>query len=163
MSEPYKLASRTNHPKDTLVTVGDCKFGGPNYEVIAGPCAVESKKQLMEIAAFLSSRGVKMLRGGAFKPRTSPYDFQGLGKEGLKILKKASDITGLPIITEVMDSRDIPLVSEYVDILQIGSRNMQNYSLLKEVGYSSITCENAKDAIDHVKKESFDIVLTDLC
>lgn len=115
------------------VRVGDITFG-KDFVLIAGPCSVESEKQTIEIAEAVKSAGANILRGGAFKPRTSPYDFQGLGEEGLKILKKAREITGLPIITEVMDTRDIFLVSEYADILQIGSRNMQNYSLLKEIG-----------------------------
>jgi len=107
---------------------------GEDFVLIAGPCSVESEKQTIEIAEAVKAAGANILRGGAFKPRTSPYDFQGLGENGLKILKKAREITGLPIITEVMDTRDISLVSEYADILQIGSRNMQNYSLLKEIG-----------------------------
>lgn len=115
------------------VRVGDITFG-EDFVLIAGPCSVESEKQTIEIAEAVKAAGANILRGGAFKPRTSPYDFQGLGENGLKILKKAREITGLPIITEVMDTRDISLVSEYADILQIGSRNMQNYSLLKEIG-----------------------------
>ncbi len=134
MPEPYKLASRANHPKDTLVTVGDCQFGGPYYEVIAGPCAVESKNQLMETAAFLSSRGVKIMRGGAFKPRTSPYEFQGLGLEALEYLAAAKKKYNLMILTEAMDVVSIKTVAKYADMIQIGSRNMQNFPLLKAAG-----------------------------
>ncbi len=120
--------------KDNLkIIVGNVTFG-KDFVLIAGPCSVESEKQTVEIAEMVKKAGANILRGGAYKPRTSPYDFQGLGEKGLKILKKASEITGLPIITEVMDTRDIKLVSEYADILQIGSRNMQNYSLLKTIG-----------------------------
>jgi len=115
------------------IRVGDITFG-KDFVLIAGPCSVENEKQTIEIAEAVKIAGANILRGGAFKPRTSPYDFQGLGEDGLKILKKAREITGLLIITEVMDTRDISLVSEYADILQIGSRNMQNYSLLKEIG-----------------------------
>ncbi|BBF42108.1 2-keto-3-deoxy-D-arabino-heptulosonate-7-phosphate synthase I beta [Lachnospiraceae bacterium KM106-2] len=117
----------------TVVQVGDLKVG-KDFTVIAGPCSVESREQMMEAARAVKAAGATMLRGGAFKPRTSPYNFQGLGLEGLKLLKEASLETGLPIVTEVMDTRDVALVSEYADILQIGARNMQNFSLLIEVG-----------------------------
>lgn len=135
----YKLASRQNHPSNTVVKIGDTEFGGEKIQVIAGPCAVESLKQMLEIACFIKQMGVRFIRGGAYKPRTSPYDFQGLEKEGLKILDQVREKTGLMVVTEVMDTREVKLVSQYADILQIGSRNMQNYPLLKEVGKSKKT------------------------
>ncbi|MCK5763770.1 MAG: 3-deoxy-7-phosphoheptulonate synthase, partial [Clostridiales bacterium] len=117
------------------VNLGDgIKFGGKESQMIAGPCSVEDKDMIMETAGFLSSRGVKILRGGAFKPRTSPYSFQGMGVEGLKLLKETKDLTGLPIITEAMSTDDFDVVEEYADIIQIGARNMQNYDLLKKAG-----------------------------
>ncbi|MBW2065801.1 MAG: 3-deoxy-7-phosphoheptulonate synthase [Deltaproteobacteria bacterium] len=119
--------------KKTVVSVGDVRVG-ESFVVIAGPCSVESEKQTLETARRVKEAGAHMLRGGAFKPRTSPYDFQGLGLEGLKILEKARRETGLPVVTEVTDPRDVSWVSEYADVLQIGTRNMQNFSLLKEVG-----------------------------
>lgn len=126
------LLSGKNHQR-TVIEVGDLKIG-ESFVVIAGPCSVESEEQTIQTALKVKEAGAQMLRGGAFKPRTSPYDFQGLGLEGLKILKKARMITGLPVVTEVMDTRDVKIVCEYADILQIGSRNIQNFSLLKEVG-----------------------------
>lgn len=131
---PYKLVSRDFHPENKVITVDGTKIGGNEIVVMAGPCSVESKKQIIETAKAVKKAGAKILRGGAFKPRTSPYSFQGLGEEGLKLLKKAKEETGLPIITEVMDTRNVALVCKYADILQIGARNMQNYDLLKEVG-----------------------------
>ena len=131
---PYKLVSRDFHPHNKVVSVNGVKFGTKDVIVMAGPCSVESKEQIIETAKAIKKAGAKVLRGGAFKPRTSPYSFQGLGEEGLKLLKKAKEETGLPIITEVMDTRNVPLVCKYADILQIGTRNMQNYDLLKEVG-----------------------------
>lgn len=119
--------------KRTVVRVGDVKVG-EGFCVIAGPCSVENERQTIETAKAVKEAGAQMLRGGAFKPRTSPYAFQGLGLQGLKILKKAKEETGLPIVTEVIDTRDVPWVTEYADVLQIGARNMQNFSLLKEVG-----------------------------
>ncbi len=119
--------------KRTVVRVGNAKVG-EGFTVIAGPCSVESEEQTIETAIAVKAAGAQMLRGGAFKPRTSPYAFQGLGLKGLKILAKARDITGLPIVTEVIDTRDVSWVCEYADVLQIGARNMQNFSLLKEVG-----------------------------
>src|SRR5271157_4904135 len=116
------------------VQVGRARFGGPRPVVIAGPCSVESYEQTLEVARAVKASGADMLRGGAFKPRTSPHDFQGLGLEGLKILREASDETGLPVVTEVMDTRYIEQVAEYADMIQVGSRNMQNYALLAEVG-----------------------------
>ncbi len=129
--EKLKLVLEIN--ENSGITVGDVTFG-KDFVLIAGPCSVESEKQTIEIAKSVKEAGANILRGGAFKPRTSPYDFQGLGEAGLKILKKASNITGLPVITEVMDTRDISLISNYTDIFQLGSRNMQNYSLLREIG-----------------------------
>ena len=132
---PYKLVSRDFKPQDTVVEISkDIKIGSKEIVVIAGPCSIESKEQLLGIARQVKEAGAKVLRGGAFKPRSSPYSFQGLGKEGLEILKDISMQVGLPTITEVMDTRDVELVSRYSDILQIGARNMQNFSLLKEVG-----------------------------
>ena len=128
-------SSREAHPEDTLIRVGDVLIGGGELTVIAGPCAVESEKQIIEIAEAVKAAGATMLRGGAFKPRTSPYDFQGLGEEGIRYLLKAKAETGLPVVTEIVAARDLEFFAD-VDILQIGSRNMQNYSLLKEVGHS---------------------------
>ena len=127
-----KLAA-LNGSKRTVVRVGDVRLG-EGFTIIAGPCSVESEEQTIETAKLVKAAGADMLRGGAFKPRSSPYSFQGLGLKGLKILEKARDITGLPIVTEVVDPRDVSWVSEYADILQIGTRNMQNYALLTEVG-----------------------------
>lgn len=132
--EPYKLASRNFHPDDTVVRIGDVPVGGNEVVVMAGPCAVESREQLLEAAVLVKAAGAKVLRGGAFKPRTSPYSFQGFGEDGLKLLAEARELTGLPVVTEVMDTRDVELVAEYADCLQIGARNCQNFALLKEVG-----------------------------
>lgn len=132
--QPYKLASRETRDGNTVITVGDVQIGGPKCVVMAGPCAVESSEQLMETALVVKKAGASMLRGGAFKPRTSPYSFQGLGEEGLKILAQAREKTGLPVVTEVMNASDIELIESYADVLQIGARNVQNFSLLKEVG-----------------------------
>ena len=134
--KPYKLVSREFKPEDTVVRVKDVKIGSGSFSVIAGPCAVESYEVVLEIARIVKKSGAVILRSGAFKPRTSPYSFQGLGEEGLKILKKAGDQTGLPVVTELMDARDMTLVEKYADIIQIGARNMQNFNLLKEVGLS---------------------------
>ncbi|MBE3588723.1 MAG: 3-deoxy-7-phosphoheptulonate synthase [Thermoanaerobacteraceae bacterium] len=131
--QPYKLASRAFHPEDSVVMVGDLAIGGEEIHVLAGPCAVESREQLLETARLVKAAGATILRGGAFKPRTSPYSFQGLEEEGLKLLAEAREETGLKIVTEVMDVRTLPLVAEYADILQIGTRNMQNFFLLREV------------------------------
>lgn len=131
---PFKLASREFNDTTTVVDVMGTKVGGGNMTIIAGPCSVESEEQLMIIARAVKASGATMLRGGAFKPRTSPYSFQGLGEEGLKLLKKASKETGLPIVTEVMSTDDFDLVAKYADVLQIGARNMQNFSLLKKAG-----------------------------
>lgn len=129
----YKLACRDFKQEDTVIEVGGQKIGGSNLQVMAGPCAVENRDQIMEIAEAVKEAGANFLRGGAFKPRTSPYSFQGLQEEGLKMLAEARDKTGLLIISEVMDVETIPLVSHYVDILQVGARNMQNFTLLKEL------------------------------
>jgi 3-deoxy-7-phosphoheptulonate synthase len=131
---PYKLASSEAHPQPSIVNVGGVKIGGGNLGMIAGPCAVESRERMMSIAAQVKQAGANLLRGGAFKPRTSPYAFQGLGEEGLKILREAGDAHGLPIVTEVMDPRRVELVARYADMFQIGARNMQNFNLLTEVG-----------------------------
>ncbi len=130
----YKLASRKEKTENTIITVEDSSVGGKQLAVIAGPCAVEDRDLFIKTAVQLKKLGVQMLRGGAFKPRTSPYAFQGLAEEGLKILAEAKRTTGLPVVTEVMDTRDVELVAGYADVIQIGSRNMQNFVLLKEVG-----------------------------
>src|SRR3989338_6090158 len=134
--KPYKLVSREFKKENTIIKIGDIEIGGNTIVVIAGPCAVESREQIIETAKAVKSAGAKLLRGGAFKPRTSPYSFQGLEDKGLKLLAMAKKETGLPIVTEVMDTRDVPIVEKYTDILQVGARNMQNFELLKEVGKS---------------------------
>ena len=131
---PFKLTSRDFHPQDTIVKVNGISVGGQQLIVMAGPCAVEGQDQLLEAARAVKEAGAHMLRGGAFKPRTSPYSFQGMGEEGLKLLAAARQETDLPIITEVMEPQMVPLVTAYADILQIGARNMQNYALLHAVG-----------------------------
>ena len=133
IQEPYKAANRKFHPEDTVVDCSGVKIGGGHFGVIAGPCSVESEEQLVGIAQAVKAAGATMLRGGAFKPRTSPYAFQGLGAEGLRLLSLAKKETGLPIVTELMDFKDIELFND-VDVIQIGARNMQNFNLLKEVG-----------------------------
>ena len=135
VSEPYKKANRKFHPDDTVVEVGGVKVGGGHFAVMAGPCSVESEAQITEVARRVQAAGASILRGGAFKPRTSPYSFQGLRAEGLELLNKAKAATGQPIVTELMDSVHIPLfLREGVDMIQIGARNMQNFELLKAVG-----------------------------
>ncbi|WP_067935820.1 3-deoxy-7-phosphoheptulonate synthase [Alicyclobacillus kakegawensis] len=134
VSKPFKLANRAFHPQDTLVQVGNHVVGGGECTLIAGPCSVESRDQIIEIAQFVKQVGGHMLRGGAFKPRSSPYSFQGLGETGLRYLAEAREQTGLPIVSEVMEIAQIPMFLEYVDVLQIGARNMQNFPLLKAVG-----------------------------
>ena len=134
VSEPYKLANRAFHPEDSIIDVAGVKVGGQHLAVIAGPCSVESKEQVIEIAKAAKAAGANMLRGGAFKPRTSPYAFQGMGSEGLDILVAAKEETGLPIVSELMDARYIDEFNEKVDLIQIGARNMQNFDLLKKVG-----------------------------
>ena len=134
ITEKYKLVSRDFHPDDTIIDVDGIKIGGNQIIVMAGPCAVESLEQLRESAAAVKKFGAKFLRGGAFKPRTSPYDFQGFGEEGLKLLKRVGDEFGLKIVTEIVDKEDIPLFCQYADILQVGARNMQNFQMLKALG-----------------------------
>ncbi len=133
ISEPFKSANRKFHPDNTVVSVGDTSVGGNIFAVMAGPCSVESEEQVIEIAKAVKAAGATMLRGGAFKPRTSPYDFQGLKAEGIEILLKAKEETGLPIVTEIMNAEHLPLF-EKVDVIQVGARNMQNFELLKELG-----------------------------
>lgn len=133
-AKPYRLVSREWKPENTVIDVNDIKIGGGDLTVIAGPCGVESETQLLEIAHAVKEAGASILRGGAFKPRTSPYSFQGLGERGLELLAKAREATGLAVITEVVTPNQVPLVSQYADILQIGARNSQNYSLLQEIG-----------------------------
>ena len=135
ISEPFKKANRKFHPEDTVVRVKNCTaaFGGGNFGLIAGPCSVESEAQVETIARAVKASGASVLRGGAFKPRTSPYDFQGLHEEGIRILSEVKKLTGLPIITEIMDISHLPLFED-VDIIQVGARNMQNFELLKELG-----------------------------
>lgn len=133
VSETFKCCNRKFHPDDTVVEVGDVKIGSGNFVMIAGPCSVETKDQITGIAKAVKASGADMLRGGAFKPRTSPYDFQGLKGEGIKLLLAAKKETGLPIVTEIMSVTDLPLFEE-VDVLQVGARNMQNFDLLKELG-----------------------------
>jgi 3-deoxy-7-phosphoheptulonate synthase len=131
---PYKLASRESKEGNTVIKIGDVEIGGPRCVVIAGPCAVESPEQLMEAAEVVKKAGASMLRGGAFKPRTSPYSFQGMGEQGLKLLAETREKTGLPIVTEAMSAEEVELVERYADVIQIGARNVQNFALLKAVG-----------------------------
>ena len=133
---PYKLVSREFKHENSVINAGKIKIGGKKIAVMAGPCSVENREMLLRIAKDVKKAGASILRGGAFKPRTSPYSFQGLGEEGLKYLKEAREKTGLPVVTEIMDIRDLDLIEKYVDILQVGARNMQNFNLLKEVGLS---------------------------
>lgn len=133
IQEPYKKANRKFHPDDTVIDVNGCKIGGGNFQIIAGPCSVESEEQICEIAKLVKASGATLLRGGAFKPRTSPYAFQGLRDDGIKLLLKAKKETGMPIVTEIMDLLQLPLFDE-VDVIQVGARNMQNFELLKALG-----------------------------
>ncbi len=133
ISEPYKKANRKFHPKDTIVEVGGVKVGGGNFAVIAGPCSVESEEQIIEVARRVKAAGADMLRGGAFKPRTSPYSFQGMRAEGIELLVKAKKATGLPIVSEIMNENHLELFED-VDVIQVGARNMQNFELLKALG-----------------------------
>ncbi|MDI6605392.1 3-deoxy-7-phosphoheptulonate synthase [Aceticella autotrophica] len=163
ISSPYKLVSRAAKPCNTVIKVKDLEIGGENFTIMAGPCAVESYDQMLETAKNIKKSGAKVLRGGAYKPRTSPYSFQGLEEEGLKILKKVGDETGLITITEIIDSSHIEKLSRYVDILQVGSRNMQNFELLKNIGKSkmpvllkrglSSTIEEWLNAAEYILKE----------
>jgi 3-deoxy-7-phosphoheptulonate synthase len=133
---PFKLVSRVFHPHDTVVSVGRCAIGSSQLALMAGPCSVESEEQTFTVAAAVARAGATVLRGGAYKPRTSPYSFQGLGEQGLKLLRRAADAHGLAVVSEVMDSQLVPLVARYADILQIGARNMQNFALLREVAHA---------------------------
>ena len=133
ISEPFKKANRKFHPEDTIVDIGGVKIGGGNFAVMAGPCSVESEEQIVETAKAVKAAGATLLRGGAFKPRTSPYDFQGLHEEGIRLLIKAREATGLPIVSEIMSPDQLPVFEE-IDCLQVGARNMQNFDLLKALG-----------------------------
>jgi len=169
-TKPFKLSSREFREEDTVVKVGKTEIGSKTLTVIAGPCAVESKQQTLKVAEFVKKNGATILRGGAFKPRTSPYSFQGLGEEGLKILAEARKKTGLSIVTEVMEPRYVKLVAKYADVVQIGARNMQNFPLLFEVGKCgkpvllkrgmSATIEDLLLAADYVmSKGNEDVIL----
>jgi 3-deoxy-7-phosphoheptulonate synthase len=161
--KPYKLVSREFQPHDTVVNVRGAKIGGGHFAIIAGPCSVETPEQVLAAARAVKAAGGHMMRGGAFKPRTSPYAFQGLGEEGLKMLAAARDETGLPIVTEVMDPRDLDLLCEYADVLQVGARNTQNFLLLAELGRlrrpvllkrgSSTTIEELLMSAEYMMKE----------
>jgi 3-deoxy-7-phosphoheptulonate synthase len=135
ISSPYKLASRTFRPEGTVVTLGDVRIGGDEVIVIAGPCSAETETQVRTTAAAVRRAGAKMFRGGAFKPRSSPYSFQGLGEEGLKLLRDAAQAENLKLVTEVMDVSQIEVIGKYADVYQVGARNMQNFTLLRELGY----------------------------
>jgi 3-deoxy-7-phosphoheptulonate synthase len=136
--KPYKLVAHEFRQTASLINIGGVVFGGPQVVVISGPCSVESREQITSIAKDVKAAGARMLRGGAFKPRTSPYTFQGLGTEGLELLAEAREATGLPVITEIMDTKDLDVIEKYADCLQVGARNMQNFALLKEVGRSKL-------------------------
>ena len=133
ISEPFKSANRKFHPDDSIIEIGGLKLGGPHFQMMAGPCSVESPEQILAIAQSVQASGASILRGGAFKPRTSPYDFQGLRADGIDMLLEAKKQTGMPIITEIMNANHLPMF-EFVDIIQVGARNMQNFELLKELG-----------------------------
>jgi 3-deoxy-7-phosphoheptulonate synthase len=161
--KPFKLVSSEYQNQPTVIKVGDASIGGGPFTIIAGPCSVETEAQIVEAAKAAKAAGASFFRGGAFKPRTSPYSFQGLGEEGLKMLAQAREETGLPIVTEVLDVRDIELVYRYADVLQVGARNMQNFLMLKELGYSdkpillkrgmSATIEEWLMAAEYILKE----------
>jgi len=136
--KPYKLVSREFREEPTVINIRDAVIGGGHFSIIAGPCSVESEEQVMQAARAAKSGGAELFRGGAFKPRSSPYSFQGLAEDGLKMLAAARDETGLPVVTEVLDVRDIELVSRYADVLQVGARNMQNFLMLRELGFSEM-------------------------
>lgn len=138
ISDPFKGVNRKFHPDDTVVNIGEVKIGGGNFQFIAGPCSVESPEQILEIARRVKASGATMLRGGAFKPRTSPYDFQGLAADGLKLLLEAKAETGMPIVSEIMNANHLPLFED-IDVIQVGARNMQNFELLKELGRTQKT------------------------
>jgi len=133
VSEPYKQANRKFHPRDTVIEIGDVKIGGGHFAMIAGPCSVESEEQIIAVAQAVKASGAKLLRGGAFKPRTSPYAFQGMKGEGIRLLQLAREVTGLPIVTEIMNIANLDLFED-VDVIQVGARNMQNFDLLRELG-----------------------------
>jgi len=136
VSEPYKQANRKFHPRDTVIEIGDVKIGGGHFAMIAGPCSVESEEQIIAVAQAVKASGAKLLRGGAFKPRTSPYAFQGMKGEGIRLLQLAREVTGLPIVTEIMNIANLDLFED-VDVIQVGARNMQNFDLLRELGKTS--------------------------
>src|SRR5215510_5170764 len=136
ISEPYKLASRTFKPEGTIINVGDLRIGGDEVIVMAGPCSAENEKQVRAAAAAVRKAGAKIFRGGAFKPRSSPYSFQGLGEEGLRLLRDAANAENLKLITEVMDLSQIEVINRYTDVFQLGARNMQNFTLLRELGHT---------------------------
>ena len=138
ISEPFKSANRKFHPDDTVISIGNTKIGDGNFAIIAGPCSVESEEQIVEIAKSVKASGATMLRGGAFKPRTSPYDFQGLKGDGIELLLEAKEVTGLPIVTEIMNANHLPMFED-VDVIQVGARNMQNFELLRELGKTKKT------------------------
>ena len=138
VSDPFKKANRKFHPENSVVTVGNTSVGGDIFAMIAGPCSVESEEQIIEVATAVKAAGATMLRGGAFKPRTSPYDFQGMRAEGIELLLEAKKVTGLPIVTEIMNANHLPLFED-VDVIQVGARNMQNFELLKELGKTNKT------------------------
>jgi 3-deoxy-7-phosphoheptulonate synthase len=138
ITEPYKLASRTFKPDNTVITIGDVRVGGDEVIVMAGPCSAETEEQVEASAASVKRAGAKVLRGGAFKPRSSPYSFQGLGEEGLRLLRAAADRHNLKLITEIMDISQLDLIQRYADILQVGARNMQNFHLLRELGHTKM-------------------------
>ncbi|MGI6537153.1 MAG: 3-deoxy-7-phosphoheptulonate synthase [Caldicoprobacterales bacterium] len=168
--EPYKLAGRAFHPENTVIKIGNEEIGGNKVAVMAGPCAVESREQLLNTARFLKSQGVGFLRGGAFKPRSSPYSFQGLEEDGLKILAEARDETGLLLVSEAVSERTLELAAKYVDVIQIGARNMQNFALLREAGRMklpvvlkrglSATIEEWLNAAEYIMNEgNYNIIL----
>ncbi len=138
ITEPYKLASRSFRPEDTIITIGDLRIGGDEVVVMAGPCSAETEEQVEAAAAAVKRAGAKVLRGGAFKPRSSPYSFQGLGEEGLRMLRGAADRHNMKLVSEVMDISQLALIEKYSDILQVGARNMQNFTLLRELGHSRV-------------------------
>ena len=167
--KPYKLASREQDREASIFDIGGAKIGGDHFALIAGPCTVESRDQLLETADVVKAAGANMLRGGAYKPRTSPYSFQGLGEEGLRLLAEAKEISGLPIVTELMDARDLEPVLEVADVIQVGARNMQNYGLLSELGRAgrpvllkrglSSTLEELVMAAEYILKEGNETVM----
>ena len=148
VSEPFKQANRKFHPNNSVIQVGDVKIGDGHFAMMAGPCSVESEEQIIEVAKAVKAAGANILRGGAFKPRTSPYAFQGMKGEGIKLLLKAKEVTGLPIVTEIMNISTLDLFAD-VDVIQVGARNMQNFDLLKELGTGS--CEHPAGTADECR------------